>query len=172
MVAMLAIICLMLAINGFVLWTFWSRSEKECRELRKEADGLRDDLAERDERLNRASRAFDEKNEDWKKSYDEICKYLQLARKEKRDLADTVLRLNQEFAEVQQQRDWHINFGEQAKADADAETAHCRTLEAQVTTIGQELQDAHERINDLVDRLEQIRTACDHPYHVPAMEEK
>lgn len=88
------------------------------------------------------------------------------------DFSERIRELNQEFAEVQKQRDWHIDFAEKAKADADAETAHCRTLEAQVTTIGQELQDAHERINDLVGRLEQIRTACDHPYHLPVMEEK
>lgn len=80
------------------------------------------------------------------------------------DFSERIRELNQEFAEVQKQRDWHIDFAEKAKADADAETAHCRTLESQVATMQQELNDVHAKATDLIERLDAARSACTHPY--------
>lgn len=80
------------------------------------------------------------------------------------DFSGRIQRLNLEFAEVQQQRDTLSDLYEKAKADADAETAHCRTLEKQVVTMQQELSDVHAKATDLIERLDSAKKACEHPY--------
>lgn len=80
------------------------------------------------------------------------------------DFAARIRELNQEFAEVQQERDTLADLNEKFKADADAETAHCRTLEKQITTMQQELNDVHAKATDLIERLDTAKKACEHPY--------
>ncbi len=142
----LGIIALLLLIGCIVLALMWNASEKQCCDLRNEVGWLKDDI------------------EDQTKKIDDLVISRDHYASEATTAIDASGAYRKEYSRMVKEKEELTKQNKALKADADAETAMCRSLAAQVDTLQQELSDVHAKATDLIERLDTAKKACEHPY--------